>query len=232
MSFAWRLALVVFVMAIIAWIDWRHHRAQATKWREYSFLLTAGLLGGLIAHCSTISRSRSLRSSFFSPEHCRRGGLPLSSDRVRFSCRTRRRHRGRRRYLIANNPKPGRPSLSYKRLFCLAVWPLAGALVAVPIVAPLICRRDPWGIETKLADLLTADQLNRFIAVWGINVGTYLGGVLGAIWGVMSIRRARAVMRASPHPAHSHPERERRIWPGKHRGFFTTFRMTIAQVTF
>ncbi len=208
MSFAWRLALVVFVMAIIAWIDWRRHRAQATKWREYSFLLTAGLLGGLIGALLD-NLTVTLSPEFFLFAKNIAGGAGFRYRLTEFAF-----HAGLvagiavgGAYLIANNPKPGRPSLSYKRLFCLAVWPLAGALVAVPIVAPLICRWDPWGMRTKLADLLTADQLNRFIAVWGINVGTYLGGVLGAIWGVISIRRARAVMRASPHPAHSHPER-------------------------
>ncbi len=47
-------------------------------------------------------------------------------------------------------------------------------------------------MRVDLGGLLTPSQIRWLIAVWGVNVGTYLGGALGAAWGVVRIRRARA----------------------------------------
>jgi hypothetical protein len=197
MTFAWRLAGVILVMTVIAWIDWRRHRAHATKWREYAFFWTAGLLGGLIGVLLDNLTAR-LSPAFFVLE---KGISPGPGFRYRVT--ELAFHAGLvagvavgGAYLIANNPKPGRQNLSYARLFRFAVRPMIGAFALAPIVSPLICLWDPLGMTTDLADLLTPSQSHWLVAVWGINIGMYLGGCLGAIWGVVGIRRARAVMGA------------------------------------
>lgn len=97
-------------------------------------------------------------------------------------------------YLIANNPKPNRGRLPYLHLFRFALPPIVAAIVLVPIVSLLICRWDPlkFSARSQLGDLLTATQIASFLAVWGMHLGLYAGGLLGTVYGVFAIRRRRA----------------------------------------
>jgi hypothetical protein len=42
------LGALLLLMLVVAFVDWWWRGAQATRWREYSFLLAAGMFGGLL----------------------------------------------------------------------------------------------------------------------------------------------------------------------------------------
>ena len=48
MRFLYSLGVLLLLMTIAAYIDWRRRREAATKWREYGFLLIGGLLGAAV----------------------------------------------------------------------------------------------------------------------------------------------------------------------------------------
>ncbi len=192
----WRLGVLVLLMAIVAGIDWRRNGAAATKWREYAFLLAAGLLGGLIGI------GNDLITLTISPDYFVLGkGIP-AGDYFRGHVVSLGFQAGLLMgmlvggiYLIANNPKPNRCSLPLIHLFRFALPPILAAIALVPIGALLICRWDPLSFRapSQLGDLLTPIQATRFLTVWGMHLGIYAGGLLGTINGVFATRRRRTL---------------------------------------
>jgi hypothetical protein len=192
MNFFSRLALLIALMAVVAWFDWRRYAAAATKWREYSFLLLAGILGGIVG-MSLDNATATLSPHFYTL------GKGLSAEKdFRWQVTEFGLHAGMVAglliggiYLIANNPRSNRPGLPYRRLLKFAVYPILGIAIVVPMTTPLVCYADPLALKGDLSYILSPPQLQAFLAVWGINIGVYLGGILGIIWGVVHIRKAR-----------------------------------------
>jgi hypothetical protein len=180
-------------MSIVAWIDWRRRAAQATKWREYSFLLVAGLLGIAIDQITAT----------ISPDYfVLRKGI-TADDRFRLSIAALGFQAGLLMgmvvggiYLIANNPRPDRRSLPAAQLFRVALFPIFAAMVLMPLVALAVHRWDPLHLTLELSDMLSPSRIGRLLTVWGMHLGIYLGGLLGTIYGVVGIRRLRAAARS------------------------------------
>jgi hypothetical protein len=187
------LGALVALMTVVAWIDWRRHGERATRWREYSFLLVAGILGGLFG--VAIDQL----TSTISPEYFIFGkGIPNDAA-FRLHVVTLGFQAGFVMgilvggiYLLANNPRPDRMSLSYVHLFRFAVAPLMGAIVAAPISAVVVGHSDPLNLAQQFRDVMSPKEINHFRLVWGIHLGLYAGGTMGAALGVMQIRRSRA----------------------------------------
>jgi hypothetical protein len=199
MEFCWRLTALVALMAVVAWIDWRRYGEWATKWREYGFLLAAGVLGGLVGV------GIDQLTSTISPEYFVLGkGIPNDAA-FRAHIATLGFQAGLVMgiliggvYLLANNPRPDRIGLSYFRLFRYAVAPLMAAIMISPISALVVGLSDPLNLDHELRDMLPPTQINHFRLVWGIHLGLYAGGIIGAAIGVVQIRRSRiGVGRAS-----------------------------------
>jgi hypothetical protein len=190
----WRLGVLAMLMSIVAGIDWRRNGAAATKWREYAFLLAAGLLGGLIGIAND------LITSTISPDYFVIGkGIPadgyfrLHVVSLGFQAGLMMGMLVGGIYLIANNPKPNRRSLPLVQLFRFALPPILTAIALAPLGALLIGRWDPLNFRSpsQLGNLLNPTQATRFLTVWGMHLGIYAGGLLGTFYGVFAIRRCR-----------------------------------------
>ncbi len=198
MNLAWRLSLLILVMAVVAFVDWLRHRSLATKWREYGFLLASGLLGGAFGIAvdqltATISPEYFVFGKGLAADHSFR----LSVAALGFQAGLAAGIVIGGGYLIANNPKPGRWQLPHRRLFRFAVPPIVWAAIMAAVVSPLVTIWDPLDIRGTMADVLAPAQQTHFLIVWGIHLGLYLGGAIGAVQGVVAIRRRRASV-ASP----------------------------------
>jgi uncharacterized membrane protein len=107
--------------------------------------------------------------------------------------------------LIANNPKPSRPALPWRKLYSkmpIVMLIAAGCGTAVGLVGYM-------GWLSPLFPELIRDQLwrpTRFMAVWGVHLGGYLGGAIGGVWAVISTLRQRKRM-ASAISSSLGPER-------------------------
>jgi uncharacterized membrane protein YfcA len=42
-----RVALLLFLMSVVAAIDWGRNRQGATRWKEYGFVIVSGVVGAL-----------------------------------------------------------------------------------------------------------------------------------------------------------------------------------------
>ncbi len=192
MNFATRLGILVLLAAAVASIDWWWYRSRATRWREYSFLLAAGLLGGLFG----IGNDHV--TATISPEYFTMGkGLP-PGESFRFQVTLLGFQAGfgagaviGMSYLLANSGNR-RPNLPIRRLFLLAWLPVVAALVLTPVCSWIAYRFDPLRFTSLFDGILSPSEISRFRAVWGIHLGLYAGGLLGTVLGVLRLRRLRA----------------------------------------
>jgi hypothetical protein len=161
--------------------------------KEYGFLLLAGLIGGAFGIANDVV------TATMSPEYFSLGkglaegdGFYLRVAWLAFKAGCAAGAGAAAVALYANNPKPGRPSLPYPRMF-LEVWkPLGCALlfgVGLGTAAHLLSL-PPVMFRRLVADLHVA-RAHVFITVWYVHLGLYLGLAVGVVWVVISIRRAR-----------------------------------------
>lgn len=192
-----RLGALLLLMLIVALIDWRWHGADATRWREYGFLLAAGMFGGLVGVAidqltATISPGYFVIGKGVSAGAGFRWGVAA----VGFQAGLAVGMVIGGVYLLANNPRVGQRSLPFKRLFRNAAAPLVAAFGLVPLAVLIVRCCDPSNLSHELHGLLQPAEITRVLTVWGIHLGLYAGGVLGTVYGVLRIRRSRALLAA------------------------------------
>ncbi len=99
--------------------------------------------------------------------------------------------------LLANNPRRNLPQLSYGRLS----RPLVGALaccVAASVALGILGYHGALTWTSADLRMLVHDGLfrpQRFLCVYGIHLGAYVGGVIGAMAGVGWVLRSRVRVR-------------------------------------
>lgn len=187
-----RLGVLLLLMIVGAAVDVRVRGRDATRPREYAFLLAAGAIGAVFALCVDQVTSR------LSPEYFVIGkGLDEGPTFTRAVIEL-----GLQAglvaglvlggvLLLANQGKPGRPALPLSRVLLRAGWPLGGALLVAPIGALAGVALFPSGMRGELARLLDAEPLERFMRVWGVHLGLYVGAIAGVIMAVVDVRRRR-----------------------------------------
>ena len=106
--------------------------------------------------------------------------------------------------LIANNPRAGRPQLTYREL----AGRLPSMLLVTAITAAVLGALGYGGLFTHFSDdfreMLARDEFRprRFMLVFGVHLGGYVGGLIGSVAAVVSITRRRAAYgRCAPEPA-------------------------------
>ena len=180
MALCWRLAALA-AMAIIAAIDWRRNSVRATKWREYGFLLTAGVLGGLLG-IGIDQITATISSDYFVLGKGIAAGAGFRFRVAGLGLQAGLAMGGRGRHLpIANNPAPESADVVRAQLLRFAWPPIVAAIVLIPFTTWAVLHWDPLNLAAGLSDLLTPLRIERFITVWGIHLGIYTGGILGTI---------------------------------------------------
>jgi hypothetical protein len=178
--FYYRVGLLVGLMAVVAGVDfWRHGR-EGSKYREYGFVLMAGMAGALAGFVNDWI------TSSISPDYFILGkGLEAGDDlRLRagvFGLKTGLSAGiiGGAVCLFAAARKSGFPP-EQARAMLQALWmPVLGAVllgVTLPVIAGGF---DPVGLSARLDAVLKAEQIARFRLVWWIHTGLYAGLAAG-----------------------------------------------------
>lgn len=95
--------------------------------------------------------------------------------------------------LVANNPRRGRPQVPYKQL--LVLLPLVLLATATGAALGGCAGARGWLAWTSHdLQMLSREDLfrpHRFMCVYGINLGSYVGGLLGTAWAALWIIRRR-----------------------------------------
>ena len=195
LTFEYRALAGTLLLGILAYAQWRRHR-KLSRLREYTFLFA---MAGLAI---TYAIAHDLFTFALAPEYffvlkdvagndffpgvawlaARAGwtvGLAIGLG-----------------LLIANNPGKRR-QLSYRQLAKCIRFPLFWSIAAALGGAAYARYFTPdalsaWGLEEPLA----------VVTVWGIHIGSYIGGIVGLAHACLHIVKARGGLAAScPHGA-------------------------------
>lgn len=202
-----RVAIGALIFAGLAlWDVWRHGR-QATRWREYTFLIVVSLAAMAYGAVNDLVASSIFWEYFYYGKGIGSqmgGSVPPELGRLRWeACKVGLKATWSAgliiavALLLANNPRRGRRQLSYRQL--LRFLPLIFIATAIGALAGGILGRH--GLLTFTSGelrMLVRDQLFRprqFMAVYGMNLGGYVGGLAAtalAVWWIVRRRRAEA----------------------------------------
>jgi hypothetical protein len=190
--FYYRVALLVGLMAVAAGVDfWRHGR-EASKHREYGFVLIAGMAGGLMGFVNDCI------TSSISPDYFILGKGLEPGDDLRLRAGVYGLKAGLSAGVISGavllfaatrklrfSPEQARRMLQW-------LWmPVLGAVllaVALPVIAGGL---DPMGLSARLDSVLDAEQIARFRRVWWIHTGLYGGLAAGLAAMIIGAREGK-----------------------------------------
>lgn len=187
-----RIALLLLVLSLVAAIDWLWNRQKATKWKEYGFVVVSGIIGTVFGFLND------LITSSISPEYFIFGkgldpgdGLILRAGVLGMEAGFSAGAIAGAICLYASTRNNGRPPLAYRRLLGFLWRPVALA-PATALVLVFSCRHlDPAGFSILLDETLDSQQMERFLTVWWIHSGLYLGLLVSVAWIVNDIGRLR-----------------------------------------
>jgi hypothetical protein len=198
-----RIGIGASIFVVLAIVDLVRRGREATRWREYSFLLVAALFGmayGVIN--DRIASGISWEYFYYGKGLDAQLGphVPPDPAALRWAaCEV-----GLKAtwsvglivgvaLLIANNPRKGRRQLPYRTL--LKLLPMILLVAALFACAGAFAGSRGWLVWTS-ADLrgILRENLfrpHRFLAVHGMNLGGYVGGAIATVGAVVGIIRKR-----------------------------------------
>ena len=100
--------------------------------------------------------------------------------------------------LIANNPSKKRQQLPYRELLRLVLLPLGAAALGAAI-GGLLYSFDLFHQRPRVSYFVDKPDIPRFLIVWGIHTGSYVGGGAGTLAAVVVVL-ARRRRRRIPEP--------------------------------
>ena len=193
--FVYRLLILLAVLCLVGGIDLLLHRQDATRWREYLFLVACGTLG------AAVGVSTDAVTSQISPEYFIVGkGVP---DGDGFTARVLLlgAHAGffagavaAMCCLIANNPRRGLPAVSYPMLARIACIPLALALSGGWVAGVTLFLGAAGSLVSRIDVPVAPERAEEFIVAWGTHGGLYAGLLAGVVIAVLRVRRARRLL--------------------------------------
>lgn len=204
-----RVGIAACVFAILAWRDIRRHGRNARRWREYLFLLCAGCAG--IAY----GAANDLVTSSISWEYYYygKGLIDVLGTKVPPDCGALHWEAAKLgmkaagsagliigvTFLMVNNPRPRRPQLPYRRLFIPLVMTFAICAVCGVVIGVLGSQGAITWTSHDLEMLVRDDLFRppRFLCVYGVHLGGYVGGAIGVVGGIIWILRERTRGRPS-----------------------------------
>jgi hypothetical protein len=190
-AYPYRLVFGLLFFATLGTIDLVRHPENPRRAKEYAFLLFSTALAvayGTVHDQVTVTISPEY---FLNGKEIRTEGRPLRVAVAILAVQAT--------YwvgllsgaalLIANNPA-ARPQLPYRALARICAIPLICAAAGAALGSAVFAL-DPFGAGPVACELGGESGPLRFLVVWGIHAGSYLGGLAGAIAAVVAVRRAR-----------------------------------------
>ncbi len=210
---ATRIAVGVTILAAMAAWDIRRRGRAAKRWREYLFLLTAtaaAMIYGVLNDQITVTISweyfhwgKGLHAVLGGASPPEMATLRWEAAKVGMKATWSAGLIVGIVVLFANNPRKSKPQLPYRKLYAL-ILPLLLTAAAFGVAGgaagycglfdgvwvspgPVIVEADLW-------------RPRRYLCVWGIHLGGYLGGAIGVAAAAWRVAAARTRVTAGPPP--------------------------------
>jgi hypothetical protein len=207
-----RVCIGLAIFAALAIVDLRAHGRNATRWREYAFLLLCVVAAvGYGALNDQITSRISWEYFYYAKELSKELGPEVPPDPA--ALRRAAAIVGAKAawsaglligvaLLIANNPRQDRPRLSYRTLVGLLATILACAAACGAVFGVIGYR---GGLTWASEDFREMWQTNlfrprRFLCTWGVHLGGYLGALVGTAICVVYVLNARGREYGRRHP--------------------------------
>jgi len=185
----------LFFLTLGIW-DLARHGRSGKRWREYLFLLAAvaaAMLYGIINDQITVSISweyffygKELAADYSTTSPPEMLWLRWEAAKIGLKATWTAGLLIGVAVLFANNPRPNRPQLPYRRIY--GMIPAVFAFAAVTAV--VLGLAGYFGVFAAFFREIVSEDLWRpghFMAVWGAHLGGYIGGGLGTAWAVWRI---------------------------------------------
>jgi hypothetical protein len=199
-----RIAVGLLIFTLFAIFDLHKHKQSATRWREYRFLLFTVAVSILYGILNDQLTSRISWEYFYYGKGLDEIlGPQLPPDPAALSLQAAKI--GAQAtwtaglllgviLLLANNPRRTTPRLPYSSLvrallLILAITVSCGAILGLAGYNNLFL---PFSEEFRAMVQHDEFRPRRFMAVYGIHLGGYIGGAVGVIAAVIQITRARS----------------------------------------
>ncbi|HOF17944.1 MAG TPA: hypothetical protein PK082_03480 [Phycisphaerae bacterium] len=204
---AWRIGVgAAVLLGLLAW-DIRRRGWASERWREYLFLLAATAIAGAYGVVNDqITLTISWEYFVYGKElyHLLRGPMDVDMPAARLEAVLVGVQATwwagllmGAAVLLANNPRPNRPRLAYRELVRLMLLPLATAAL-LGAIGGILGRAGLLTWASEDFQMMVREDIfrpYRFMAVWGIHLGGYVGALVGtglAVWHVRQRRKALA----------------------------------------
>lgn len=210
MPFWSRVLVLITLLALIAFWDYRRTR-RWTRGREYVFLITIALSGGVFGLAADLVSSW-ISADYFALGKELGAGPALRSRAIAlgFQAGFVAGAVTAALLLVANATHKKRPALDFRRLSIQLVKPFGAALICAFIFAALFYFLDPLRARPELLDSLSPELTDRFLMVWGSHCGFYLGALAGLLQAFVDVRKERKKLLETEGPVIKALERQSR----------------------
>jgi hypothetical protein len=188
MPYIYRVLTLVVLMSVVAGYEYYRKGKSATRWREYGFVIGAGLLGAAFGLVNDVI------TSSISPEYFTLGkgidggaGLRLRAGVLGMKAGFSAGAITGAILLYAWTRKGKRFRLGAASNFRFVYKPVVGAVVCGVLIPVCFWSFDPLDFGGQLEGLLGARELRRFVIVWWTHAGLYAGLVAGLVWAVAGV---------------------------------------------
>ncbi len=191
------------IFAVLAVVDYRRNGPAATRWREYLFLLAAAgiaMVYGVVNDQITAAISweyfyygKGIDSVLGSAVPPPMASLRWEAAKIGLKATWSAGLIVAVVLLFANNPSRRWPQLPMKMLYRLLAILLVGPVLGAMAGAVLGWMGVVAHFSPDLTDVIRLDlwRPRRFLCVYGIHLGGYIGGLAGMLTAAIWIRRQR-----------------------------------------
>jgi hypothetical protein len=195
-SLPWRIAVGVGILFVMAMTEMARKGWAARRWKEYLFLLGYGAVNDQIT--SRISWEYFYYGKELAPVlgprvPPERGKLSWEAAKVGMKATWTVGLLIGVAILLANNPNRRWRQLPYGQLLAIALEVIVCAVIGAAALAWAGSRGWLAVMSDDFREMLRRDEMRpyAFMTAYGVHLGGYIGGFLGAAWAIVKVRWAR-----------------------------------------